>query len=419
MTESLVIRLDAADPARATWLAADEQGRRIGAPGAGSVADAAGAAAGRAVVVLVPAVDVLLTWAELPVKGAGKILRALPFALEEQIAEDIESLHFAAGRPSGHRVPAAAVDRAQMEGWLDELAEAGLEPQLVCSEAEGCPAAPNHLNWLLEENRCLARSGDGMPLMAEIDSIDDALRYGPDFPGEGETETGTAQAHHLSVYLTPEARLKYGEQLEALRPRLATLEVRLLPDGVLPHLAAGVLKGQPINLLQGPFAPRTQLDRLWKPWRAAAALLALLAVVVVARQGLELAQLKQEEARLDAAIAAAFQQALPGARMEDPRFQVERRLAALRGTAGPGNAGFLAAVETVGAALGTTPGIRLEAVSYRTGVLDLKLLAPSVEALEKVRQEVSREGRFTATIQQADPSGDRVEGRLQLTGEGA
>lgn len=413
MTDTLVIRLDPADPERGAWAVVDGDGRRIGAPGAGALADAAEAAAGRRVAVLVPAEDVLITRAELPVRGAGKILKALPFALEEQIAEDIEALHFAAGRPEGSEVPAAAVDRERLENWLANLRAAGLEPQLLCSEAEGCPAAPNHLNWLLDEDRCLVRSGAGIPLLLEVASVADALRFGPEFPGD------EGQPRHLSVYLTPAAMERHGAALEALREDIATVEIRVLPDGVLPHLAAGVATRAPINLLQGAFAPRTQVDRLWRPWRAAAALLAVLAVVVLARQGLELWQLQREEARLDTAIAAAFQQALPGARMEDPRFQVERRLAALRGTAGPGDAGFLEAIETVGTALAGNQGLSIEAVSYRSGVLDLKLVAPSVEALEAFRQAMIRDGGYAATIEQADPRGEVVEGRIQLTGEGA
>ena len=413
MTETLVIRLDPADPERGAWVVVDAEGRLVGAPGEGAVAEAAEAAAGRRLAVLVPAEDVLLTCAELPVRGASKILKALPFALEEQIAEDIEALQFAAGRAEGHKVPAAAVDRAQLEGWLAALESAGLEPQLVCSEAEGCPAAPNHLSWLLAERRCLARSGEDLPIVLEIESVEEALRYGPDFPGDPE------EPRHLSVYLTPAAQERHGEALEAMRDQVSSLELRLLPDGVLPHLAAGIVRRAPINLLQGSFAPRTQMDRLWRPWRAAAALLAVLAVVVLARQGLELHQLQREEARLDEAIAAAFQQAMPGARMEDPRFQVERRLAALRGTAGPGGTGFLSVLETVGGAQAGIPGLRIEAVSYRTGTLDLKLTAPTVEALEAFRQAMGRDGRFAASIQQADPRGDGVEGRIQLTGGGA
>lgn len=414
MAETLVLRIDSADAGQGSWVATDEQGRRIGAPGAGPLADAVTAASGRRLVVLVPAVDVLLTSVSLPVRGAAKILRALPFALEEQIAEDIEALHFAAGRiDAGGNVSAAAVDREQMERWLEGLSEAGLQPQSICSEAEGCPAAPNHLNWILDADRCLARSGDGLPVLLEIASIEEALRYGPGFPGDPD------EPRHLAVYVTPAAREKHGEALEALRAELASLEVRLLPEGVLPHLAAGVVTREPINLLQGQFAPRTQLDRLWKPWRVAAALFGVLAVLLLAQEGLALIQLKQEEAKLDEAIAATFQQALPGARMQDPRFQVERQLAALRGTGGGANEGFLTALETVGSALSSVQGIRLEALSYRTGVLDLRLQAPSVDALEQIRQAVASDGRFIATIQQADQSAEGVEGRIQLSGDGA
>jgi general secretion pathway protein L len=414
MAETLVLRLEPADTGAGTWIVTDEQGRRVGVPGAGPIAMAAPAAAGRRVIVLAPAVDVLLTSVALPVRGAAKILRALPFALEEQIAEDIEALHFAAGRQQADgEITAAAVDREQLEGWLALLGEAGLDAQIICSEAEGAPAAPNHLNWLLDTERCIARSGDGLPVVLEISSVEEALRYGPEFPGEADAPK------HLSVYLTEQAQAKYGEQLEALRTDIASVEIRRLPGGLLPHLAEGVVTREPINLLQGQFAPRTQLDRLWKPWRTAAALLAVLAVVMVGQEALRLMQLKQQEARLDAAIAETFQQALPGARMEDPRFQVERRLATLRGTGSAANESFLIALDTLGSALGEAPGIRLEAVSYRTGVLDLRLQAPSVDSLEQIRQAVAKDGRFTATIQQANQRADGVEGRIQLTGGGA
>jgi general secretion pathway protein L len=98
---------------------------------------------------------------------------------------------------------------------------------------------------------------------------------------------------------------------------------------------------------------------------------------------------------------------------------VERQLAAVRGTGSAANESFLAALDTLGQALGEAPGIRLEAISYRTGVLDMRVQAPSVDTLEQVRQAVARDGRFTATIQQANQRPDGVEGRLQLTGGGA
>ena len=115
----------------------------------------------------------------------------------------------------------------------------------------------------------------------------------------------------------------------------------------------------------------------------------------------------------------AFKTAMPGARLVDARAQIERRLALARGTGGEANESFLAALDALGGALAATPGVVLEAISYRSGTLDLKLRAPSVDSLEQIRQGVTQGGRFTASIQQANPRDDGVEGRIQVSGSGA
>lgn len=415
MPETLVVRLSPEDPARGAWIAVDEEGRRVGLPGAGALSDAAVVSSGKRVLVLVPAVDVLLTRVTLPVRGTSRVLKALPFALEEQLAEDVEDMHFAAGasQPDGS-ITAAAVNRDSLAGWLDSLREAGLEPQVVCSEAEGVPDVPNHLSWILESDRCLARTAGQVPVVMDIESVSEAMRFGPGFP-----ETAEA-GRHLSVYLTSEAQPRFGDALEALRGEVTSLEVRLLPDGIVPHLASACMAQEPVNLLQGEFAPRTNVEKLWKPWRMPAALLAVLFVVGVAGDAIELSRLKAEEARLDASIQQAFEAAMPGARLVDARAQIERRLALARGTGSEANQSFLEALDALGSALASTPGVVLEAISYRSGTLDLRLRAPNVDALEQIRQGVAREGRFTASIQQANPRDDGVEGRIQVSGsEGA
>ncbi len=98
MSESLVIRLDAAARGTASWVAVDDTGALLGTIGSGALAQAAAAAGARQVVVLVPAVDVLRARASVPLRSGPRLLQALPFALEDQLAEDVDSLHFAAGR---------------------------------------------------------------------------------------------------------------------------------------------------------------------------------------------------------------------------------------------------------------------------------------------------------------------------------
>ena len=87
MTETLVVRLSPEDPTRGAWIAVDDQGRRTGLPGAGALADAAPLGAGKRLVVLVPAVDVLLTRVSLPLtlSFAGAASQTSFTAVPEQV----------------------------------------------------------------------------------------------------------------------------------------------------------------------------------------------------------------------------------------------------------------------------------------------------------------------------------------------
>ena len=118
MTEFVVIRFSATDSA-VQWICVDDNGTRQSRVATGSIDQAAIEVGDRAVIVLVPATDVLTTSVHIPVRGAAKLRAALPFALEEDLADDIESLHFAAGKPrASGRLPVAIVARDKMNEWL-------------------------------------------------------------------------------------------------------------------------------------------------------------------------------------------------------------------------------------------------------------------------------------------------------------
>src|SRR5580698_8109691 len=127
MADWLLIRL-ANDPEHAECLTADAAGRIVAPVRSGPLSSIAQHPAGQRICVLVPASDVLLTDAEVPAKSGARIQQIVPFALEEQVAEDIDSLHFAVGRRVGEstRIPVAVVSRALIDAWLSQLRAAGL-----------------------------------------------------------------------------------------------------------------------------------------------------------------------------------------------------------------------------------------------------------------------------------------------------
>ena len=77
--------------------------------------------------------------------------------------------------------------------------------------------------------------------------------------------------------------------------------------------------------------------------------------------------------------------------------------------------GFAEALQNLSAAFSKTKGIKLETLGYRSGILDLQLRAPDVNALDKLRQQIDNSGVYIASIQSANPDKEAIKGRMQTT----
>jgi general secretion pathway protein L len=418
MSELLVIHLDAGGAGTAQWVAVDATGAVSGATGAGLLADAAPVAAGRGVTVLVPARDVLRTRADVPLKGGAKLQQALPFALEEQVAEDIDALHFAAGaRGEDGRLDVAVVRRDTLAGWLAALEAAGIVPQRVCSEADAVAPMPNTATLAVQDDAAVLVESDGTSTAMDADAVEGVLAlWLARRPAAGNPEAGPL---HLVAYGSPGALAPLDPVWDELRPRVETLDVRVLAEGLLPRLAAQVATAPGVNLLQGAYARRAGVGAWWPAWRVAAALLAAFALLATAAALLELRALRREVAALDATIDQAFHYVFPDAGpIQDARAQLSSQLQLLGGQGGGASHEFLDTLRVVAQALSANGGARVEAVSYRTGTMELRLRAPNVEALDRIQQLVSQSGGLQAQIQSANAAGEEVVGRLQITRQG-
>jgi general secretion pathway protein L len=414
VAEALVIQLGAED-GEVDWIVVDANGGRLGSTRRGTLLEAATQAGQRRVIAVVPATEVLLTSANIPIRNVNRLRQALPFALEEQVADDVSELQFAIGRRAASgELPVAVVRRDQLEHWRARLREADMEPVGITPAHGLIPASPTATVWLIDEGTCYIRHPGETPIVMDGDSVEEFLLLGD--PRRQEREGGA----HLTVYLGVEEQSRFGDALEALRDDLASLELKLLPDGPLPQLAAGAVKQPIINLLQGDYAPRTAIEKMWKPWRVAAGLLVALIVVTIGRQAAELFNLSATEEALDASIEQIFRDAMPGVqRIVNPRAQMEQRLAALGGPSLSTDAPFLQAMEAVSGALAGAPEATIEAMSFRNGVMELKLSVPGVDTLDRIQREIIAAGQFNSDILSANPKGDRYEGRLQVSVGGA
>lgn len=417
MADYLVIRLGERTDDPVSWIAVDDQGTRHGNPDSGTLFDAVDAVRERRVIVLAPGLEVLTVFAEIPAKGA-RLFAALPYALEDQLAEDVEKLHFSPGpRNEDGRMPVAVVARNKLRQWVEALTGAGIHAHRIVPDYHGLANTPNTLSMLVTAGEVMFNDGSETQFVIPGISPADALATTGILDAAADDDT---TPRHLLVYCDAAVADRFENDWAMLRQELATVDVNLLPDGALPRLAATVAAGAGINLLQGEFGEKTQVGNLMRPWRYAAALLLGLIVISFVGKGVDYYRLSKEQATLKAQFTSEYHALRPNDTREvaDPVGTVNS-LRRSQGGAPTGSQVFLPSMLTLAEAMARNEDAKVEAISYRAGVIDVRLTAPDIPTLDRIVQSIDSTGQFSATLQSADDVDGMQRSRIQIREAGS
>ena len=424
MSEYLVIRLGEDPQQLSRWIAVDSSGARRGPPLAGMLNEARKDVGEREVIVLVPSADVLTTSVDIPIRGGARLQAALPFALEEHLADDIDKLHFAAGpRRASGKTPVSVVDHRRIAEWLEVLAAADIHAASLIADSYGLARIPGTISMLLAENQVFINDGSDLELIMQNVSPGDALAAigalddGSETAGNEESAAASLPRHVL-VYCEAGDEERYQHDWIAMRQELDSVDVKLLADGIMPRLAVTIATGAGINLLQGIYGAKKKYAGLFRPWKVAAILLLAFGVIGIAAKSTDYYLLVRQETELKRMFNTEYQQILPGAPATDDPARVIESLRRRVGTVSSAPV-FLQSMEQLSRAMQQNREARLEAISYRGGVVDIRISAPNVAIMDNIQQVIAESGQFNAAIQSTDRDGEKVSSRIQIQESGA
>jgi general secretion pathway protein L len=355
--------------------------------------------------VLIPGPDVLLTQADIPSKQRQRIIQAVPYALEDQLIDDIDNLHFAVGRlePASGLIAVAVLARTQMETYLQQLHTAGIMPTVLMPDILAVPKPDNGWGMWFFDNIVLVRTGLHTGFAIELHSLETILQM---------ALHEARPPLQLTVFKGP-------QPIEALRD-LQTLGIPILENtndsGELAWLAQGLLTHSPLNLLQGDYRPIDKMTILWRPWRLTVALLTLWGGLILGEKWLVYQQLKQLNQNLNTTIEQIYRDTFPQARkIVNPRVQMEQQLKTLRAqqTSTSQQENFLSLLTQLSTPFKQTAGLEVKRIDYQQGVFNIELLVPHWQALEQFKQSLATLG-FSAKIQTATNRNNRIESRLRI-----
>ena len=408
MRETLFIRIPCDPRAEWSWLLRDAGGMLGEVQSGTDTAALAHAAIGRQLVVVIPGQDVMLTAATFPDTDRSHLLKALPFAIEEQLAADVDAQHLAIPdtRPDAHVVPVAVVARATMDEWLARLRACGIEPHYLLPDTLLLPVADDTWTLLLDQQCAILRQDRFSGFTVDSHMLQ------PWLAAAVARSAGPPQRLHII-----DARNNAtSDPIQPIAAFDGEVTQEVTDEPLLALFARNFQEHDTINLLQGHYSRRERMGPLWRPWKRVAAVFAAWVLIAMGGAAAELVYLQQQNAALRERIETVFRQAFPDVRnVVNPRVQMEQRLKEMRGTAPGSNDGFLELATRAANGVRSTPKVRLTGLNYRDTGLDLEFSAPDFETVEQLKRQIEEQG-LQVEILSASASQSNVDARIRLSG---
>ena len=413
--ETLLVQLDQ-NQQSARWLVLDDKGQPNAAMRSGGLEQLKDFSQQRRIFCLVDGSNIFLDSVVLPSgRNRRKLLQAIPFALEDDLAEDLESLHFAIGKeqsdtaandeeaeePAGKQitVPVAIISRDNLSQWLDTLSEAGIRPHALFPDLLALPQNEGEWHVLVDGDKAAVRTGQQSGFSCDLANLEVLLE-------------ACLKQHEPKPTRIQILNHNPSELALSLQDTDVELVIKNMDQAALTTLARSFDKASQIDLLQGEFSFREEYGKLIKNWLAPAVLLGALLLLTVVAKSVTYIQLESKSETLKEQKLEAYKTVFPNSKnFTDLRQQLQNKLDSLGG--GGENSPLLQIMDAVATQISTIAGATLQALDYNGDYLDIELIVGEFQQLEKMRQQLQNQG-LNAEIKSTDKEGDRVIGEIRL-----
>lgn len=309
------------------------------------------------VIIFAPPEEVLITSVELPKLSRQRTLQALPFALEEQLIDDVSNLHFAiCDQKMNGNLPVAIISKIKITTLLDQLAELNLFPSAYIPAIFLLPFEEGVWQINSYENQSIIRTGKFSGFFCETNNLETFLQ------------------------------LKFAE--ESSSPKLNQTE--LSPLQLLEKNVSTLSTLDFINLLQGPFQPKPKSSITKKIWMSTFYLLIAFIFFNFFSNIISYFILNEHANQLETAINKIYFYHFPHATsVIAPKERMLEKLQTSNARVNANN--LLALLGILGKSLTQSHYIHLKNLEFRDKQLTLNLITNSFDDLDGFKKILEKE----------------------------
>jgi len=356
---------------------------------------------GRKVVILLNSNEVVLSSAVIPSKNRKQLLQAIPYALEDTLAEDIEDLHFAVhqdNKNDDNKSQVAVINRSVFINTLDFLKSKGISPHY---------ALPEILTQKYE--------ADAWSILFENDgqSIFASTRL-------NQFEGFVCDQNMLDMFISE----ALDEQLpntiycntksDNLPEQLQQLPSSYIESNAIDYNSA--ISAFSLNLLTGFVRHNKQASTVnWKAWRPVMLIGGILASIWMGIFFWQNNLLKNQSEQLNSQIVQVYKDTFPNGRIVDAAAQMNSALSKLRANAGQTIESPLPLIADVGPLLKEYKDLVLSELRYQENQLSMTIESPNLTLLETFKNDAAEKNRLKIEIKDSTTTANKVKAIILIS----
>lgn len=410
MARELFIFLDSSQhdndhAAHGRWVLCDN-GKPLGSMIKGPLVSAAKAASDARVIVIVPGEDVVISEVALPGTNRQRLLAALPFAMEDQLIDDVSTLHFVLGPRHGNgNYIVGVVNRERMQMWSDICDDLGLRVDVMVPDTLALSTGIGTWTILLEDTRSIVRTGVHTGFAVDHSNLNQLL---------STTITDAQGVTPERIDIIDCRDININENDFSLDSGIE-LHVNNFKDDSLIWLVEHFDYEAPINLLFGKYSRKEKVKGHLKKWYPPAIMLMALLFFKLTENIVTYVSLTNESQSLALAMEKLYKDTFPQAkRVVNAPVQMQQKLDQLLSRTGNSESNLSEILSRIAPILRATPGLLIKSIRYQKGRIDIESEVKTFAVLNKLEKRLSDKAGMKVKIKSASQNKDNVISRIEI-----
>ena len=374
----------------------------------GLLKDAAVAASNHYITAVIPGEDVLFLTAEVPGKNHQRIRQAVPYVLEDSVIDDVDELHFSISKTNNDiQYNVSVINKNYFESIIKQLENAGIYADAMVADYlllkgnntliyDGARVLCNRTNQKFSSNietYIVASINNAVKSNknALAESEDIKLIYcNKDAEGDGSLE---------SVIGTKNCQKEFCD---------APYQLCLIKKSSNKNA---------VNLLQGFYKKKKNWSQAGKTWLPVAVLFLVWISIQGASFIFDYVSLSKQNKVLNTEITKIYKTAFPKSRRtKNARQLMESNLISLKKRRGQSGRSFTEMLSNSASVFLKTRGLKIKSLRYYDGRINLEIKIASLQALDKLKDQLNKEKGYKVEIQNASSGKETVTARIQIIG---